>query len=469
MNSLERTIRKPTPLIHFRRKMSPIEQKLVTLIAYHVRNVLPDDRGFYYLKINFVKAAVGWGNNHGYPAVIAAFESLFDNSIEWNFLEEDSEFGRLSVHLITKLLTPKNSGVKGRVGFKIEEDIENLIKGEDDKLAQLKFVMMSLLTKPIHAYAMYELLANSYSLGNNNIKISLPDFKEYLGYSKDSYPVFKDFKIRVLKPNIDAVNSNSDFYVKYDTYRDGRKIGGLIFTIKKQSWQIPLPINENGKLLDKRLLQYDEENSGKKIKSQKLLSKEEESFIQSVSIFKINRKNAIEAIKKHGLKSAIEARNCALHQIESKKNTNDPVRSPGAYVARFLIDGLGMETNETKAENARLAAEKKEEQEKEHNKKVLNKIESYIDQERKKKLRKLTASLSNKQDSKFKEEFLNEIECGKYKNDLLTAFNSGGWKAVELTYKHTFLPSKLLSPSEDDYRNYAKSIGHDYDNLIASQ
>lgn len=43
-------IRKPSALVHFEREMSPVEQKIMTLIIFHSQVMDSDDKGFYYIK-----------------------------------------------------------------------------------------------------------------------------------------------------------------------------------------------------------------------------------------------------------------------------------------------------------------------------------------------------------------------------------------------------------------------------------
>ena len=65
-------------------------------------------------------------------------------------------------------------------------------------------------------------------------RLSLQELKESLGIAGPYYDQFIAFKKEVLRPNLAAINQNTDCQVAYDTYREGRKVAGVVFTIDKR-------------------------------------------------------------------------------------------------------------------------------------------------------------------------------------------------------------------------------------------
>ena len=125
-------------------------------------------------------------------------------------LGADRTFKSLKSKLVISLLEPSETGQY--IGFKLHPDLEPAIK--DPKVfAKLKLVMLVLLSRSQYAYPLYELFADSYSRGQNPLRLSLATLKTYLGIGAGCYEVFKDFKVRVLKPNLDAINATTDFRV----------------------------------------------------------------------------------------------------------------------------------------------------------------------------------------------------------------------------------------------------------------
>lgn len=336
---LSNDIRKPTALVHFERSLSLVEQKVMTLIIFHCQVSERDDRGFYYIKKNFIREFLGWDDSNNYPRIYEAFLGIYNNSVHWNLLGVDRTFKRAICRLIVSLLEPSETGQF--IGFKLHPDLEPVIK--DPKVfAKLKLVMLVLLAKPKYAYPLYELFADSYSRGQHSFRISLPMLKDYLGISGESYRIFKDFKAWILKPSLDSINGVSDFLVNYQTYRTGRTIGGLVFSLQKQSWQSPQlagPLRELQKY-------YDQLPLIEVIESQELVSGEEQEFTQDLQRYGLSEADALAILEQHGLEGGIEIRDYVLSEIERRRGTADEIRHTGAYLARCFREGFGKRTLE---------------------------------------------------------------------------------------------------------------------------
>jgi len=344
-------IRKPSALVHFEREMSPVEQKIMTLIIFHSQVMDSDDKGFYYIKKSFVREFLGWEESNNYPRIYQAFKNIFDNSITWNFLGTDRTFQNLMCKLIVSLLKPTATGEY--IGYKLHPDLEPVIK--DPKVfAKIKLIMMSILAKPKYAFPLYEILSDFYSRGEKSAKIPMELLRSSLGISEDAYDSFIPFKRRVLKPNIDAINNNTDCKVSYSTYRENRKVAGLIFQIEKQNWQPPLLMNHFNELKG-----YYESSRTLRISGQweGFTSPEDKAFFYSVSQFHITEQDVKRSIQTHGLTGAVEIRDYVLAEVERRGQSKDPVRDVGAYMARCLKDGFGKKTQEERDHQASVKAE----------------------------------------------------------------------------------------------------------------
>jgi plasmid replication initiation protein len=72
----------------------------------------------------------------------------------------------------------------------------------------------------------------------------LSDFREIVGVPEDAYPLYADFKKRVLKTAINEINKKTDdLTIEFEEIKTGRKITGIEFTVKKK----PKPKKESGK------------------------------------------------------------------------------------------------------------------------------------------------------------------------------------------------------------------------------
>ncbi len=327
-------VRKPTALVHFERALSTLEQKIMTIIIFHCQISEKDERGFYYIKKSFIREFLGWEESNYYPRIYEAFLGIYNNSIKWNLLGADRTFKSLMCRLIVSLLAPGETGQY--IGFKLHPDLEPIIK--DPKVfAKLKLIMMVLLTRPKYGYPLYELFADSYSRGQRTLRIPLEILKEYLGLSTDSYSIFKDFKTRILKPSIESINKVSDYCIKYETYRAGKTVEGILFQLKQQPWQAPIltgPLRELQKY-------YSQLPFAEVIEAQKLLSLEEQAFVESVKQYNVTESDAFQAIEMHGLEGAIAIRDYVLDGAERRKGTKGEVKHIGAYMVRCFQQGYG--------------------------------------------------------------------------------------------------------------------------------
>jgi len=335
----DNNMRKPTALIHFERSLSVVEQKVMTLIIFHCQMTDKDPQGFYYIKKNFVREFLGWDDSHNYPRLYEAFLGIYNNSIQWNVLGADRTFKGGICRLIVSLLEPAETGQY--IGFKLHPDLEPVIK--DPKVfAKLKLVMMVLLSRSQYAYPLYELFADSYARGQHALRIPLPALKAYLGIKEGCYEIFKDFKTRILKPNLDSINAATDFRVEYETYRAGKTIGGLVFHLSKQPWQPP---SLEGPL--RELLKYYQPIPlAEEIESPPLLSAEEQALVQLLQQDGLAEADALLALDTHGLEGATEIRDYVLAEAERRRGQADEIRQVGAYLARCLREGYGRKTAE---------------------------------------------------------------------------------------------------------------------------
>ena len=82
-----------------------------------------------------------------------------------------------------------------------------------------------------YAIRLYEFLIAWRDVGKTPV-ISLSEFREKLGLEINEYQKMVNFKSRVLEPAIKQINELTDIHVKYEQYKTGRSISGLLFTFK---------------------------------------------------------------------------------------------------------------------------------------------------------------------------------------------------------------------------------------------
>ncbi len=260
-----------------------------------------------------------------------------------DFLDEDRTFSRLRCRFLISMVLPgdrpgQTLGKKyGRyIAFQLHPELEELIKNPR-VFARLKFIMIALLSDPKYAFDLYELFADSDSRGKPEFRIALSEIKRYLDIPETSYTKFKDFQRRVLAPCVKQIEKVSDLAVQYKIYRnqeDKRRISGIDFSVQRKTWQPPLFVEIAQEL--ERLMEL-ESNQPAIMPLQLKDGDLERGFVENISRFGIQLRDARKAITQHGLDGVNEILNAAL-------NRKEKVNDFSAYLAECLRKGYGLKS-----------------------------------------------------------------------------------------------------------------------------
>ena len=317
-------VRKPTALIHFERELSVVAQKVMTLIVAHCQKATKNDQGFYLIEKREVCEFLGWEESHNYPRVVDAFREIFDNTVVWNLFGQDRTFKRLECKLIVALLIPTEAG--RFIGFALYPLLESVILSPK-VFGQILFEAPALLIRSEYAFPLYELLADHVSRDDGLLRITLADFKRYLGL-KGRYADFTLFVMRVLTPSLDSINSNTDIQVNYETWRTGRGVSGLIFHVQRQSKPVSTPASSMKTL-------------AVTVAAPPARSDEEQTFLERLARHGISEADGLQALERHGLQGARDIFGYVRQEVLQRKGTPEEIRNVPAYLARCLREGYG--------------------------------------------------------------------------------------------------------------------------------
>lgn len=92
---------------------------------------------------------------------------------------------------------------------------------------QLKYL---LTLRSAYAIKLYKLIYRYINLKSRHT-FSIDDLKKQFGVS-DKYPLYKNFKQKILVPAIDQINNLTDIHIDYNEVKLGRRVNELIFTFK---------------------------------------------------------------------------------------------------------------------------------------------------------------------------------------------------------------------------------------------
>lgn len=417
---LSSDIKKPTALVHFQRTLSPIEQRIMTLLIFNTQESEPDPKGIYEIRAQFVMEFLGWDKSNNYPRVYEAFRCIKRTDIVWNFLGEDRTLDELHCSFLITLGISRRSGV---IRYKFHPELLPVIRNPN-VFAKLKLIMLAVLSHPKYAYPLYEFVADSFCRGKPVERISLAKLKDFLGIPATSYMDYITFKDQVLKPTVAALNRISDYAVSYTTYREGRKVAGVVFHIgRKAQWQQPLLVEKPLAVLQRffGVEPVAPLNPG----DDAALS----AFIASVGRYTIDERTARSAVTAHGLVGATEIREKVLAEVERRRKGTNPVLDLPAYLARCLREGYGKKTAEERhAENEKIKTRTARERAKAAGA-IMVEVEAAATASRKRDIADCLTALSTADRDSLRAEFACEIETGRHGEAMSSTFARKGWNA----------------------------------------
>ncbi|MDO8605453.1 MAG: replication initiation protein [Phaeospirillum sp.] len=413
-------IKKPTALVHFQRQMSQVAQRIMTLLIFNAQETEPDAKGLYEARVKFVHDFLGWTDSKNYERIYEAFREIKSNDIVWNFLGEDRTLDELRCSFLITLGISRRSGA---IRYKFHPELLPIIRNPS-VFAKLKLIMLAVLAHPKYAYPLYEFVADSFCRGKPVERISLVKLKDFLGIPPTSYTDYVTFKDQVLKPSIAALNRISDYAVTYTTYREGRKVAGVILHIeRKTQWQQPL-------LFEKPLAVLQRFFGVEPVASAPSLDEAGvAAFIASLGRHTIDERTARNAVAAHGLTGATEIRDKVLAEVERRKAGANPVHDLPAYLARCLREGFGKKTaaeRQAAAETAEACAAREREK---TLRQQAEEAEAAAQAARKRDLTARLAAMPAAELEALRAAFVAEVEAGKYADTFTADFRLRGWKA----------------------------------------
>ncbi|HFC2958396.1 TPA: RepB family plasmid replication initiator protein [Neisseria gonorrhoeae] len=217
------TVHKANNFVQASYSMTLDEMRILalTLGVFNPKN--PSKRGFDFTVADFCKSFPDVNPDIAYTQVRNAVLKI---SKRWVTLV-DNEHELTEVALIHKRSYFKK---EGRFYIEFHDELIPYISELHDNYTKYKLINIGALGST-HAIRLYELCSQYRDTGWR--QTSVEDIKSWLSIS-DKYPLFKDFKKRVLTPSINEINAKSDLLVDVGPIKRGRTIVALKFTIKSK-------------------------------------------------------------------------------------------------------------------------------------------------------------------------------------------------------------------------------------------
>jgi plasmid replication initiation protein len=216
-------IKKHVAAIHCSSTLSLLQRKISNALLYHAYHELLR-REEHEVTIKQLCNIIGYsGNNHS--VIKEALKGLISVVIEWNVVDDKTGEEDWSASAILACARIKGS----KCTYAYSPRMKNLLYspsmyGKINLIVQARF-------KSSYGLALYENCVRFKGLPVTKW-LDLSMFRRLMGVPDNKYPIFRDFKKRVLDKSVEEVNSYSDLMVTPEINKVGRNIVGIRFQLK---------------------------------------------------------------------------------------------------------------------------------------------------------------------------------------------------------------------------------------------
>jgi hypothetical protein len=216
---------KSNHLIESRYKLPVIAQKVLLGCAMKVRPTDDFNNKLYTLSVDEYEQHFGINSNASYDNLREAVDVLWNSS----FFIVDEDGIPIEHRWITSRKRDKR---KNYIGVVFHNNIKDFIYQLTEQFTSYKIENIAHL-RSIYSIRLYELMKQYEKIGWR--EIDYKELREILSIGDGEYILFGDFNRRILKQAQKEVKENTDIHFDYTKLKDGRKVKGIKFTIRKQT------------------------------------------------------------------------------------------------------------------------------------------------------------------------------------------------------------------------------------------
>lgn len=226
-------LKTPQSIIHIKHKISLLQYKLWILLLHELKHqldesVLPDEQGFRYVPMESIAEKLGY-----LPKKTEIWNDLLalkNETIAFNLLGKDGQKAKYGAGFISEWTVTSQ-----RVGFKFPSILEEVMRGLDDAMSIFQLLNWDIFN---HFSGKYEAiiykLCKDYVGVERTPKMTVSDFREYMGLVDGEYGEFKELNRWTISTPIKNINKSpvSDISVDVSFSKNGRKVEALYFVVK---------------------------------------------------------------------------------------------------------------------------------------------------------------------------------------------------------------------------------------------
>ena len=182
------------------------------------------------LEINSVFRQLG--GDHGTNWLWESAKRLAKTTVEWEYDLGDERI--MGVDNLFGAQVHKKARDTGTLNFAFPQLLIPIIK-DPSRFARLRVHFLLKLSGK-YAVTLYEILEGFVNRRDGQCRVTIAELRSWLKVPADSYPDWKNFRHRVLKPAIKQINDDplgAGFSVEYEPIRKGRFYNEIVFHLTK--------------------------------------------------------------------------------------------------------------------------------------------------------------------------------------------------------------------------------------------
>jgi len=229
MSKESRLVVKDNSLIDASFNLSLVEQRLMLLAiveARELQNLTPDTP--IEVKATSYRDQYNIDESNAYSQLADATKQLFNRQFSYI----DKYKGEECITVARWVNRASYMDGKGTVVLYMSNEVISMISRLEANFTKYLLEQVSDF-KSQYSIRLYELLIKYRDIGNSE-KYSIEDLRSKLGLGMNEYSTMSNFKSRVLEVAVKEINNKADIQIKYEQFKEGRKVSHILFKFVKK-------------------------------------------------------------------------------------------------------------------------------------------------------------------------------------------------------------------------------------------
>lgn len=234
MSKDSRLVVKDNSLIDASFNLSLVEQRLMLLAIVEAREIdklTPDTP--IEVKATAYRDQYKVDESNAYSQLADATKQLFNRQFSYT----DQYKGEDCITVARWVNRASYLNDNGTVVLYMSSEVISMISRLEANFTQYLLEQVSDF-KSKHSIRLYELLIKYRDIGASK-KYTLDELRSKLGLDNNEYKVTADFKKRVLDVAIKEISEKADIQIKYEQFKEGRKVSHILFKFVKKKEKKP--------------------------------------------------------------------------------------------------------------------------------------------------------------------------------------------------------------------------------------